>query len=88
MDVPSWIAWPCIVVGWLVGYGLGLIWWKGIDLWLRWRKMKPDFLEAYMDVKRKRQREQVDRRNRERSEDGWGNASKKSAQKGRRNHDR
>lgn len=59
MIAPLWIAWPFIIVGMLSILGAGIfgtawLWWAGIDLWVRWHRMKPDLVVAYFDVIPKR----------------------------------
>ena len=59
MFVPLWIVWPFILVGMLgiLGlaiYGTAWLWWEGIELWMRWHRMKPDLVVAYFDVIQKR----------------------------------
>lgn len=63
MYVAAWLVWPFIVVGWAFGlgfamYGTAWLWWRGIDLWIRWHKMKPDLIVAYRDIVLKRKVEQ------------------------------
>ena len=62
MEVPAWMVWPFIVVSWLFALGLAIygtawLWWQGIELWVRWHKMKPDLIVAYMDIVLKRKAE-------------------------------
>ena len=65
MTVPLWIAWPFLIAGLFCIFGLMLfgsawLWWAGIDLWVKWRRMKPDLVVAYVDVIQKRKNTQND----------------------------
>ena len=63
MYMPAWLVWPYIVVGWTFGLGLAVygaawIWWRGIELWLEWRKIRPHFNVALFDTLRAKRREE------------------------------
>lgn len=47
MNIPAWMVWPYIVIGWaaILGFacwGTAWFWWTGITLWLKWHQQKPD----------------------------------------------
>ena len=63
MYMPAWIVWPYIVVGWAFGLGLAVfgtasIWWRGIELWLAWRKIRSHFNVALFNAIQAKQREE------------------------------
>lgn len=58
MQIPAWIVWVFGGVGVVVMLGVllvvaGWLWWRGVEWWLRWRKLWPDFVEALVSAKRR-----------------------------------
>lgn len=67
MYVAAWLVWPFIVTGWAFAlgfavYGSAWLWWRGIELWLDWHKIRPQFNVALFDALQAKKREEQEQR--------------------------
>lgn len=68
MYVAAWLVWPFIVTGWAFGlgfavYGSAWLWWRGIEWWLQWRQIRPQFNVALFEALQAKKREEQAARN-------------------------
>ena len=58
MWVPAWMVWSVLgsaavaLSGGLVWLGAAW-WWRGVDLWTRWRRFRPELFEALQEIRRR-----------------------------------
>jgi hypothetical protein len=60
MWVPAWMVWSVLssaavaLSGGLVWLGAAW-WWRGWDLWTRWRRFRPELFQALREIRRRHQ---------------------------------